>query len=288
MPKINKVVFPVAGLGTRFLPATKALPKEMLPIVDKPIIQYGVEEALDSGIRDIIIVNGRNKRSIEDHFDVAVELEAILKDKGDWENFKEVRSVAEMASITSVRQKEPLGLGYAVLCAESCVGEEDFAVVLVDDLIYSTVPCLKQLSAVYEETGCTVLCVERIPKEEISGYGVISYEPVKEGVFKVTGLVEKPSVQEAPSDLAVIGRYIITKEIFGILKDTQPGAKGEIQLTDGLQSLLAEQEIYACLLQGKRHDAGSKLGFLIAAIDYALRRDDLGEDLKKYLGSLAL
>jgi UTP--glucose-1-phosphate uridylyltransferase len=286
MASVRKAVFPVAGMGTRFLPATKASPKEMLPIVDKPMVQYTVEEALASGIDDVIMVTGRGKRAIEDHFDVAVELEKLLEERGEEETLKEVREISEMVSLFYVRQKEPLGLGHAVLCARDVVGEEDFAVVLGDDIIYSETPCLRQLMNVHQEFGCSILCVTRVPEEEISDYGVISYEPVRRGVFKVTGLVEKPSLAEAPSDLAIIGRYILTPAIFQALQETEPGAKGEIQLTDGLQKLLEFQEIYACELQGKRYDAGTKLGFLIATIEYALRRDDLGEDLRNHLKSL--
>ncbi len=286
MAKVRKAVFPVAGLGTRFLPATKASPKEMLPIVDKPMIQYVVEEALDSGIQDVIMVTGRGKRAIEDHFDIAVELEMLLKEKGDSEALKEVREIAEMVSVFYVRQKEPLGLGHAVLCARDAIGEEDFAVLLGDDLVHSDTPCLRQLMNVHQELGCSVLCVERMPKEEISGYGVISYEPLREGICKVTGLVEKPSPEEAPSDLAIIGRYILTPMVFNILQDMSPGAKGEIQLTDGLQKLLEHQEIYACELKGKRYDAGSKLGFLTATVEYALRKETLGEEFRRYLKSL--
>lgn len=286
MPTVRKAVFPVAGLGTRFLPATKAIPKEMLPIVDKPMIQYSVEEALASGIEDIVMVTGRGKGAIEDHFDCDAELEAVLESKRDCETLSEVRGVAAMASIISVRQKQPLGLGHAVLCARKAVGEEDFGVVLGDDLIYSETPGLRQLLDVYEEFGCSVLCVERIPKEQISGYGVIACEQIREGLFRVTGLVEKPPAGEAPSELAVIGRYILTNGIFDILEDTPPGAKGEIQLTDALQRLLHQEEIYACELVGKRYDAGTKLGFLMATVEYALRRKDLGEGFRNYLKSL--
>lgn len=288
MGRVRKAVYPVAGLGTRFLPATKASPKEMLPIVDKPLIQYAVEEAVESGIDDIILVTGRGKRAIEDHFDVAVELETLLKEKGDTEALSEVREIADMVSVIYVRQKEPLGLGHAVLCARDAVGEEDFAVLLADDLVYSQTPCLKQLLNIHEEVGCSVLCVARVPREEISGYGVISCEPVRKGVYKVTGLVEKPSPAQAPSDLAIIGRYILTPAIFQTLSETQAGAKGEIQLTDGLQRLLEQEEIYACEMQGKRYDAGNKLGFLTATVEYALRRKDLGDQFRKYLKSLNL
>ena len=285
---INKAVFPAAGLGTRFLPATKAQPKEMLPVVDKPIIQYAVEEAVNSGIDEIIIVTGRNKRAIEDHFDISFELEYFLQKKGELELLRQVREISELATVYYIRQKEPLGLGHAVLVTKELVKNEPFAVILSDDLIVSDVPCMKQMIEIYERYKCSVIAVERVPKDEVKNYGVIAGKKIDEGIYQVTDLVEKPSVEEAPSDLAIVGRYILTPEIFPMLEKVKPGRGGEIQLTDGLKMLLEKEAIYAYEFKGKRYDTGSKLGFLIASVELALKREGLGEQFKEYLKSLNL
>ncbi|TYT24474.1 UTP--glucose-1-phosphate uridylyltransferase GalU [Dictyoglomus thermophilum] len=285
---INKAVFPAAGLGTRFLPATKAQPKEMLPVVDKPIIQYAVEEAVNSGIDEIIIVTGRNKRAIEDHFDISFELEYFLQKKGELDLLRQVREISELATVYYIRQKEPLGLGHAVLVTKELVKNEPFAVILSDDLIVSDVPCMKQMIEIYERYKCSVIAVERVPKDEVKNYGVIAGRKIDEGIYQVTDLVEKPSVDEAPSDLAIVGRYILTPEIFPMLEKVKPGRGGEIQLTDGLKMLLEKEAIYAYEFKGKRYDTGSKLGFLIASVELALKREGLGEQFKEYLKTLNL
>ncbi|ACI19461.1 UTP--glucose-1-phosphate uridylyltransferase GalU [Dictyoglomus thermophilum] len=285
---INKAVFPAAGLGTRFLPATKAQPKEMLPVVDKPIIQYAVEEAVNSGIDEIIIVTGRNKRAIEDHFDISFELEYFLQKKGELDLLRQVREISELATVYYIRQKEPLGLGHAVLVTKELVKNEPFAVILSDDLIVSDVPCMKQMIEIYERYKCSVIAVERVPKDEVKNYGVIAGKKIDEGIYQVTDLVEKPSVDEAPSDLAIVGRYILTPEIFPMLEKVKPGRGGEIQLTDGLKMLLEKEAIYAYEFKGKRYDTGSKLGFLIASVELALKREGLGEQFKEYLKTLNL
>lgn len=285
---IKKAVFPAAGLGTRFLPATKAQPKEMLPVVDKPIIQYAVEEAVNSGIDEIIIVTGRNKRAIEDHFDISFELEYFLQKKGDFELLKQVREISELATVYYIRQKEPLGLGHAVLVTKELVKNEPFAVVLSDDLIVSEVPCLKQMVEIYERYKCSVIAVERVPKEEVKNYGIIAGKEIDNGIYQVTDMIEKPSIEEAPSNLAVVGRYILTPEIFNMLEKVKPGKGGEIQLTDGLKMLLEKEAIYAYEFKGKRYDTGNKLGFLIASVELALRKEGLGEQFKEYLKSLKL
>jgi UTP--glucose-1-phosphate uridylyltransferase len=285
---IKKAVFPAAGLGTRFLPATKAQPKEMLPVVDKPIIQYAVEEAVNSGIEEIIIVTGRNKRAIEDHFDISFELEYFLQKKGDLDLLKQVREISELGTVYYIRQKEPLGLGHAVLVTKALVKDEPFAVILSDDLIVSDIPCIKQMVEIYERYKCSVIAVERVPKDEVKNYGIISGREIEEGLYQVTDLVEKPSVEEAPSNLAIVGRYILTPEIFTMLEKVKPGRGGEIQLTDGLKLLLEKEAIYAYEFKGKRYDTGSKLGFLIASVELALQREDLGEQFKKYLRNLKI
>ncbi len=285
---IKKAVFPAAGLGTRFLPATKAQPKEMLPVVDKPIIQYAVEEAVNSGIDEIIIVTGRNKRAIEDHFDISFELEYFLQKKGDFELLKQVREISELATVYYIRQKEPLGLGHAVLVTKELVKNEPFAVVLSDDLIVSEVPCLKQMVEIYERYKCSVIAVERVPKEEVKNYGIIAGKEIDNGIYQVTDMIEKPSIEEAPSNLAVVGRYILTPEIFNMLEKVKPGKGGEIQLTDGLKMLLEKEAIYAYEFKGKRYDTGNKLGFLIASVELALRKEGLGEQFKEYLKNLKL
>ena len=286
--KIRKAVFPAAGLGTRFLPATKAQPKEMLPLVDKPTIQYVVEEAVASGLSEIILVTGRNKRAIEDHFDAAFELEYYLADRGKTEELAQIKTISELASVSYVRQKEPLGLGHAILCARPLVGDEAFGVFLGDDIIVAEVPCMRQLLNVYERHGGSVLAVMRIPREEIGRYGVIAGRPLGGGVYAVDDLVEKPDPAEAPSDLAIIGRYVLTPEIFAVLAETGPDSRGEIQLTNGLRTLRTRQPIFALEFQGKRHDTGEKLGFLKATVEFALARPDLSDAFRTYLKSLDL
>ena len=291
--KVRKAVFPAAGLGTRFLPATKAQPKEMLPIVDKPIIQYGVEEAIHSGIQNIIIVTGRGKTAIEDHFDVSFELEYLLETRGKKELLSIVRSISDMISVSYIRQKEALGLGHAVLRAMELVGEEPFSVVLADDVIEAETPCLRQLLDVYQFFAAPVLAVMEVPPENISAYGAIDAEPVmhngrNDRVYRIRDLVEKPKQQDAPSNLAIIGRYVLTPEIFGSLQAIDPGSGGEIQLTDALRHLLRSRPIYAYRFDGTRYDAGDKLGFLKATVEYALRRHDLGGPFREYLKGLTL
>jgi UTP--glucose-1-phosphate uridylyltransferase len=288
-PSVRKAVFPAAGLGTRFLPATKAQPKEMLPLVDKPIIQYGVEEATGSGITDIVLVTGRGKNAIEDHFDVAVELETFLEARGKTDLVEIVREISNTAkSVSYIRQGEPLGLGHAVLVAQPLVGREPFAVILADDVIDATPPALAQMLKVFEEVDGPVILVERVPREQISSYGVIAAEPIRQGVYRVTDLVEKPPVEQAPSDLAIIGRYILTPDIFDALEDTAKDRVGEIQLTNGLKRLLTSRPIYACEVTGVRHDTGNKLGFLKAVVYFGLKRPDLAAPFRDYLRSLSL
>ncbi len=290
--KVRKAVFPAAGLGTRFLPATKAQPKEMLPLVDKPIIQYGVEEALASGCDQIIIVTGRGKSSIEDYFDVSSELERMLQERGKTELLAVVRHISDLIHIAYVRQKEPIGLGHAVLMARELVDNEPFAVVLPDDVIDSKVPCLKQMIEVYNETGCSVLATQVVDGPAISAYGVLDAKPVpgkwNGQLFEVQHLVEKPRPGEAPSNLAIIGRYILTPAIFEMLASNEPDSGGELQLTDGLRQLLKKEKIYGYTFEGKRHDTGDKLGFLKATVEFALKREDLGADFRKYLRTLEL
>ena len=291
--KVRKAVFPAAGLGTRFLPATKAQPKEMLPIVDKPIIQYGVEEAMQSGIQNIIIVTGRGKTAIEDHFDVSFELENLLESRGKKELLAIVRNISDMINVSYVRQKEALGLGHAVLRASELVGPEPFACVLADDVIDAETPCLRQLLDIYEFFSAPVLAVMEVPKESISSYGAIDAEPVSHNgtsdrVFRIRSMVEKPKAEEAPSNLAIIGRYVLTPEIFDSLQAIDPGSGGEIQLTDALRHLLNRRPIYAVRFEGTRYDAGDKLGFLKATVEFALRRSDLGGPFREYLQGLKL
>jgi UTP--glucose-1-phosphate uridylyltransferase len=290
--KVCKAVFPAAGLGTRFLPATKALPKEMLPLVDKPIIQYGVEEALASGCDQIIIVTGRGKTAIEDHFDTSYELEKILEEKKKTDLLKVVRKISDMIYVAYVRQKEALGLGHAVLTARELVGNAPFAVLLADDVIDAEVPVLKQMIKVFEQTQCSVIATQIVEGEAISAYGVLDVKPADGShggrLYEVLDMVEKPSLQEAPSNLAIIGRYILTPAIFPILEKTQAGKGGELQLTDGLRALLKKEKVFAYVYEGKRHDAGDKLGFLKATIEFALKRDDLGGPLREYLKGLKL
>ena len=287
--KVRKAVFPAAGLGTRFLPATKAQPKEMLPLVDKPIIQYGVEEAMAAGCDQIIIITGRGKQSIEDHFDVSYELERMLEDRGKTELLKIVRGISDMIHVSYVRQKEALGLGHAVLMAKELVNDEPFAVSLADDVIDAEVPVLKQMMQVFDQKHASILAIQKVEGPAISAYGVIKAKPV-EGtngkLFEVLDLVEKPKLEDAPSDLAVIGRYILTPTVFETLSGIKAGAGGELQLTDGLKSLLKREKIYGFVFDGKRHDTGDKLGFLKATVEFALKRKDLGEPLRKYLKTL--
>jgi len=285
---IRKAVFPAAGLGTRFLPATKAQPKEMLPLVDKPIIQYGVEEAVASGIGNIILVTGRGKNAIEDHFDVSVELETFLEARGKKELLAEVRKISNLINFSYVRQGEPLGLGHAVLVTRPLVGEEPFAVVLGDDVIDATPPALAQMIRVFEAMQGPVLAVERVPREDVSSYGIIDGEEIQPGVYRIRDLVEKPPRSEAPSDLAIIGRYILTPDIFPALEATVSDRTGEIQLTNGLRHLLKSRPIYGCRIDGVRHDTGNKLGFLKAVVYFALRRPDLNVAFKDYLKGIDL
>jgi UTP--glucose-1-phosphate uridylyltransferase len=285
---IRKAVFPAAGLGTRFLPATKAQPKEMLPLVDKPIIQYGVEEALASGVANIILVTGRGKNAIEDHFDVNVELESFLEARGKTELLTEIRQISNLINVAYVRQGEPLGLGHAVLVARELVGPEPFAVILGDDVIDARPPALQQMIDVYQEVDGPVLAVERVPRAEIGNYGVIDAEPQGDGVYRIRDLVEKPAPDEAPSELAIIGRYILTPDIFDALSSTSRDRSGEIQLTNGLRHLLRRRPIYACEVRGQRHDTGNKMGFLRAVVYFALRRPDLAGPFAEYLRSIDL
>jgi UTP--glucose-1-phosphate uridylyltransferase len=289
---VRKAVFPAAGLGTRFLPATKAQPKEMLPLVDKPIIQYGVEEAIASGCDQIIMVTGRGKTAIEDHFDVSYELETMLKERGKTDLLEIVQKISDMVQISYVRQKEALGLGHAVLMAKELVCCEPFAVILADDIIDAEVPCLKQMIEIYNETGYSVLATQVVEGAAISAYGVLDAKPVPgrhDGrLFEVRDLVEKPKFEDAPSNLAIIGRYILTPTIFETLANLKPGSGGELQLTDGLRALLKKEKIYGFTFEGKRHDAGDKLGFLKATVEFALKRDDLGNDFREYLKTLKL
>jgi UTP--glucose-1-phosphate uridylyltransferase len=285
---IRKAVFPAAGLGTRFLPATKAQPKEMLPLVDKPIIQYGVEEALASGVDNIILVTGRGKNAIEDHFDVSVELETFLETRGKKELLAEIRKISNLINFSYVRQGEPLGLGHAVLVTRNLVGDEPFAVILGDDVIDANPPALRQMIDVFDEMKGPVLAIERVPREDVSSYGIVDAEEIKPGVFRIRDLVEKPPPNEAPSDLAIIGRYILTPDIFPALEATVKDRTGEIQLTNGLRHLLRSRPIYGCQIDGVRHDTGNKLGFLKAVVYFALRRPDLSEPFREYLRSIDL
>ncbi len=280
---VRKAIFPAAGLGTRFLPATKAQPKEMLPLVDKPIIQYGVEEAVASGIDDIILVTGRGKNAIEDHFDVSVELETFLESRGKTDLLGEIRKISNLINVAYVRQGEALGLGHAVLVARAFVRNEPFAVILADDVIDANPPALAQMLNVFDEVDGPVLLVERVPRSEISSYGIIDADPVRPGVYRIKDLVEKPSTDQAPSDLAIIGRYVLTPDVFDALAETARDRIGEVQLTNGLKRLLKSRPLYACEVEGVRHDTGNKLGFLKAVVYFALRRPDLAGPFREYL-----
>ncbi len=291
--KVRKAVFPAAGLGTRFLPATKAQPKEMLPLVDKPIIQYGVEEAMASGCDQILIITGRGKQAIEDHFDVSYELETMLEQRGKTDLLQIVRSISDMIHVAYVRQKEALGLGHAVLMARELVGNEPFAVLLADDVIDAKIPCLKQMVEVFDQTQSSVLAAQIIEGKMISSYGVLDVKPVEDSrfgdrLFEIKNMVEKPKPEDAPSNLAIIGRYILTPAIFDCLAKTTTGAGGELQLTDGMRLLLQKEKMYAYIYEGRRHDTGDKLGFLKATVEFALKRDDLGAPFREYLKGLKL
>ncbi|WP_035292395.1 UTP--glucose-1-phosphate uridylyltransferase GalU [Clostridium sp. KNHs214] len=284
--KVKKAIIPAAGLGTRFLPATKAQPKEMLPIVDKPTIQYIIEEAVASGIEEILIITGRNKRAIEDHFDKSVELENELEKKGKEETLEMVRDITNMVNIYYIRQKEPKGLGHAINCAKTFVGNEPFAVMLGDDVVDSDKPCLKQLIDCYNEYKTSILGVQEVDYNDVSKYGIVKGMHIEDRVYKVKDLIEKPKKEEAPSNVAILGRYIITPRIFDILQNTAPGKGGEIQLTDALRTLVKEEAMYAYNFEGRRYDVGDKLGFLEATVEYALKRDELKADFMKYLLSI--
>ena len=280
---VRKAIIPAAGLGTRFLPATKAQAKEMLPIADKPTLQYIIEEAIASGIEEILIVTGRNKKSIEDHFDRSVELELELEQKNKKEMLEMVQNISNMVNIHYIRQKEPKGLGHAVHCAKSFIGDEPFAVLLGDDIVDGNTPCLKQMINCYDEYKTTVLGVQEVAKENVDKYGILDVKHIEDRVYKVKDMVEKPSVEEAPSNIAILGRYIITPEIFNILEDQAPGKGGEIQLTDALQTLATKEAIYAYNFEGRRYDVGDKLGFLQATVDFALKRPELKDDFIEFL-----
>ncbi|MEO2076648.1 MAG: UTP--glucose-1-phosphate uridylyltransferase GalU [Bacillus sp. (in: firmicutes)] len=285
--KVRKAIIPAAGLGTRFLPATKAQPKEMLPIVDKPTLQYIIEEAVESGIEEILIITGRNKKSIEDHFDKSVELELELESRRKDKLLEEVRRISNMVNIHYIRQKEPKGLGHAISCAKSFIGNEPFAVLLGDDIVFNEQqPCLKQLIDKYEEYKTTILGVQEVAEEDVDKYGIIGGLQFEDRLYKVRELVEKPAVGQAPSNVAILGRYIINPAIFDILERTEPGKAGEIQLTDALKELAEKEAMYAYIFEGQRYDVGDKQGFLQATVDFALRREDLRDDFLQYLVSV--
>jgi len=288
--RVRKAVFPAGGQGTRFLPATKVIPKEMLALVDKPIIQYGVEEAIASGIEHIIFITGRGKGAMEDHFDISYELDTTLEKKGKLELLKISRGVSSMARISYVRQKEPLGLGHAVLCAKELVGDEPFAVILPDDVIDADVPCLRQMMDVYDERGGSVLATMTIDGPGISAYGVLagSQDSANERIYNCTGMVEKPRFEDAPSKQAIIGRYVLTPRVFELLEQTTPGAGGEIQLTDGIKALLKEEKVFGYTFEGKRFDAGDKFGMLQATVEFALKRPEFAAKFREYLKGLPL
>jgi UTP--glucose-1-phosphate uridylyltransferase len=286
--KIRKAVFPAAGLGTRFLPATKASPKEMLPLVDKPLIQYSVEEAVAAGVESLLIITGRDKAAIENHFDISFELEELLKEKNKTDLFEQVRAISDIARINYTRQKQALGLGHAIYQAKDFIGDEPFAALLADDVIDSERPALSQMIEVYDRYDAPVIATMQVDGEAISRFGVIDADEVETGVYRVKALVEKPAFEDAPSNLAIVGRYIFTPDIFEAIEETTPGAGGEIQITDAMARLIKKRPLYAVRLEGTRHDAGDKLGFLIATVDYALKRADLGEAFREHLRSLDL
>ena len=283
---VKKAIIPAAGLGTRFLPATKSQPKEMLPIVDKPTLQYIIEEAIESGIEEILIITGRSKKSIEDHFDKSVELELELEQKGKIEMLEMVQKISNMVNIHYIRQKEPKGLGHAIYCAKSFIGNDPFAVLLGDDIVDSETPCLKQLINAYDEYKTSILGVQEVAKEDTDKYGILDCKHIEDRVYKVKDMVEKPNLDEAPSNIAILGRYIITPAIFEILENQKPGKGGEIQLTDALKTLGQQEAIYAYNFEGRRYDVGDKLGFLEATIDFALKRDNLKDGLMEYITNI--
>lgn len=283
---IRKAVFPAAGFGTRFLPVTKAIPKEMLPLLDKPLIQYSVEEAKASGLEEVIIVTGMGKTAIEDHFDVSFELEILLKEKNKTDILKMVEEVSNLIHFSYTRQKKPLGLGHAIHCAKNLVGKEPFAVFLSDDVIKAKIPVMKQMIKVFRQYPSTILAVQRVPRKEVHHYGIIDAKKIGPRVYKVIDMVEKPHPKNAPSNLAIIGRYILTPEIFYALEETRPGKGGEIQLTDGLRKLSKKQPIYAYEFEGDRYDAGDKLGFLMANVSFALNRSDIKKEFRRFLKGL--
>ncbi len=287
-PKIRKAVIPAAGLGTRFLPATKAMPKEMLPLVDKPLIQYSVEEAAASGVESVLVITARGKTAIEDHFDVSFELEQVLRERGKQEALQTARAVSEIARVQYVRQHEALGLGHAIYQARDFVAGEPFAVLLPDDVVDAQTPALKQMLSVYEETGAPVVGTMQVEGEAISRFGVIDATEERPGLYRIRDMVEKPRFDQAPSDLAIIGRYILTPDIFDEIERTERGAGGEIQITDAMRALLKRRPFYAVRFDGTRHDAGDKLGFLIATVEFALKRNDLAPQFKDYLRTLNL
>jgi UTP--glucose-1-phosphate uridylyltransferase len=289
MAKIRRAIFPAAGLGTRFLPATKSQPKEMLPLVDKPIIQYVVEEAVNSGLENLVIITGRGKNAIEDHFDVSYELEKILEERGKSDQLNLVRAVSDMVHIAYIRQKEALGLGHAILVARDLMNDEPFAVLLGDDVIVADVPCIRQMMDIYDQYQTSIVALMEVPKEETSRYGIVKAQALTDGdgrLFEVLDMVEKPPMAEAPSNLAIIGRYILTPSVFKALEETERGSGGEIQLTDGLRHMLGSQRILAYKFRGKRHDAGDKLGFLQATVEFALKNEELGPAFRSYLKAL--
>lgn len=284
--QVKKAIIPAAGLGTRFLPATKAQPKEMLPIVDKPTLQYIIEEAVASGIEEILIITGRNKQSIEDHFDKSIELEMELEKKGKNDLLEMIQRISDMVNIHYIRQKEPKGLGHAIHCAKSFIGDEPFAVLLGDDIVDAETPCLAQMISVFNEYKTTVLGVQEVPESEVNKYGIIDGKWIEDRIYKVKGLIEKPAVDEAPTNIAILGRYIISPQIFPILENTPPGKNGEIQLTDALRTLVDQEAMYAYIFEGKRYDVGDKMGFLQATVEFALKRDDLKGPFMDYLKEL--
>ncbi len=284
--KIKKAIIPAAGFGTRLLPATKSIPKEMIPIVDKPALQYVIQEAVEAGIEDILIITSRHKKAIEDHFDNLPELENLLEHTNKTDALKELRDITNLANIHYIRQKEAKGLGHAVGCAKAFVGNEPFAVILPDDIIYSSVSCLKQMTRMFDKYQTSIIGVQTVKENEVNRYGIVSGTKIDEKIYKVNGLVEKPSIEKAPSNIAIVGRYIITPEIFNILENIPPGALGEIQLTDGLLELVKNQEMYAYIFDGKRYDTGNKLGYLEAIVDFALKREDLRDEFKNYLKTI--
>jgi len=285
--KIKKAVIPAAGLGVRFLPATKAQPKEMLPIVDKPAIQYIVEEVIESGIDEILIITGRNKQAMEDHFDRSLELEVRLKETGKTPLLEMVQEISKLAYVCFVRQKEPLGLGHAVYCARRFIGDEPFAVLLGDDIIRGVTPCLKQMIDLYQEVQSSVIAVMEVPEKDVSKYGILDAKEERKGIYRIDDLVEKPALEQAPSHLAIMGRYIIDPRVFPILAEAKPGAGGEIQLTDALRILCREQPMYGLAFEGKRYDVGDKLGYLQATVEFALARPDLSKEFREYLKSIS-